>query len=157
MADAPRWLSRFLAAGDLDAIARAVTEAEAGTSGEVRVHLEPHVPHARIGRTLSPTERAEELFTALGMTETQERNGVLIYLALKDHKMAIVGDRGIHARVGPAYWDRVRDLLVSRLRDATPREALVAAVADVGRVLRQHFPRRPDDVNELGDRVSLEE
>jgi uncharacterized membrane protein len=157
MTDAPRWLLRFLAPGDLDAIAQAVTDGEAGTSAELRVHLEPRVPRAGIGRALSPMERAEELFTALGMAETRERNGVLIYLALKDHKLAIVGDEGIHARVGTAYWERVRDLLVSRLRDATPRDALVAAVADVGAVLRRHFPRRPDDVNELSDRVSLEE
>jgi glycosyltransferase involved in cell wall biosynthesis len=70
-------------------------------------------------------------------------------------ELAIVGDEGIHRRVGDDYWARVRDLMLDGLRAGAARDAIVAGVAEVGRVLGEHFPRRPDDTNELTDRVSL--
>ena len=152
--DAPRWLLRRLSADDLDAIARAVGGAEARTSAEIRVHLEPRVPHASPGRTLAALDRAREIFTTLGMHETQERNGVLIYVALADRKLAVVGDEGIHARLGDAYWAKVRDLMVRRFADGASREAITGAVKMLGDALAEHFPRRPDDVDELPNRVS---
>jgi uncharacterized membrane protein len=101
-------------------------------------------------------KRAQALFGQLGMHKTRDRNGVLVYLALADRKLAIVGDEAIHARVGDAYWQRVRDLMVQHLKAEAPRAAVVKAVEDVGRVLAQHFPRRPDDPNELTNEVSVE-
>jgi uncharacterized membrane protein len=89
------------------------------------------------------------------MHETAERNGVLLYLAVEDHKLAIVGDEAIHARVGDSYWTAVRDAMVERLRRGEAREAIVHAVRDVGGILQKFFPRRPDDRNELSDQVSL--
>ena len=90
------------------------------------------------------------------MQRTAERNGVLIYLAVDDHRLAIVGDEGVHAQVGDAYWQRVRDAMVERLRRGEARDALVHAVPEAGLVAAaRHFPRRPDDQNELSDRVSL--
>jgi uncharacterized membrane protein len=89
------------------------------------------------------------------MHETVLRAGVLIYLALEDHQLAIVGDDGIHARVGDGYWERIRDRMIERLRGGAARDAVVQAVADVGAVLAREFPRRPDDVDELSNEVSL--
>ncbi|MBI1736876.1 MAG: TPM domain-containing protein [Candidatus Rokubacteria bacterium] len=152
----PRWLRRRLTAEDLDAIAHAVGEAEARTSAEIRVHLEPRVPHARPGRTLGPLDRAREVFRTLGMHDTRDRNGVLVYVALADRKLAVIGDEGIHARLGDAYWAQVRDLMVERFGSGASREALVGAVAMLGAALAEHFPRRPDDVDELPNRVSVE-
>jgi uncharacterized membrane protein len=86
---------------------------------------------------------------------TAERHGVLIYLALEDRKLAIVGDEGIHRRVGDTYWEGVRDLMIAPLRESRALDAVLAGVVEVGRVLAEHFPRRPDDTNELTDRVSL--
>jgi len=86
---------------------------------------------------------------------TAEHHGVLIYLAVEDRKLAIVGDSGIHGRVGDAYWQRVRDLMLAKLREGRPLDAVLAGIDEVGRVLAQHFPRRPDDRNELSDQVSL--
>jgi uncharacterized membrane protein len=151
----PRWVHAVLGEADLDAVAEAVGAAEAQTSGEIRVHLERRVPGPPDPGDDAVLGRAREVFARLGMTATRERNAVLIYLALDDHRLAIVGDEGVHARVGPVYWERVRDAMVERLRQGRPREALVEAVADVGRVLREHFPRRPGDVDELPDRPSV--
>jgi uncharacterized membrane protein len=144
----PRWVRRFLAPEDLEAVSRAVAEAEAGTSGELRVHLDARCPG-------DPMARAVALFERLGMTRTALRNGVLVYVAVEDHKLAVIGDTGVDERVGPAYWSRLRDTLVGHLREGHPREGLVAAVRDIGEVLRRHFPRAPDDRNELPDDVSL--
>jgi uncharacterized membrane protein len=89
------------------------------------------------------------------MERTAERNGVLIYLAIDDHRLAILGDAGVHARLGEGYWQTVRDAMVERLRRGEAREAVLHAVSEVGLALRRLFPRRPGDDNELSDRVSL--
>ena len=146
----PRWTRTLFSDEDLDAIGAAVAEAERGTSGEIRVHLERRLP-----RGADALARATSLFTRLGMHGTAERNGVLLYLAVGDRKLAIVGDAGVHVRVGEAYWQGVRDAMVERLRAGAPRDAVVHAVTDVGLILRKFFPRRPDDTNELSDEVSL--
>ena len=147
----PKWAASLFTPDDLDAIARAVGVAEAATSAELRVHLERRVP-ARA----DPMSRARDVFAALGMHRTAGRNGVLIYLAVEDRKLAIVGDEEIHTRVGPQYWEQVRDLMLERLRTGAARDAVLTAVGDVGAVLRQHFGRRPDDTNELSNEVSVQ-
>jgi len=146
----PRWTRALFTAEDLEAIAATVAGAERGTSGEIRVHLERRLP-----RATTPMARATEVFARLKMHATVDRNGVLIYLAVEDRKLAIVGDVGVHARVGDDYWQRVRDEMVERMRAGASRDAIVRAVMDVGLVLRKFFPRRPDDRNELSDEVSL--
>jgi uncharacterized membrane protein len=153
MAKHPRWTHALFSDADLEAIAAAVAAAERETSGEIRVHLERRLPRGvPDGDALA---RATQIFTRLGMHATAERNGVLIYLAVGDHKLAIAGDAGVHTHVGDQYWQRVRDAMLDHLRGGRPREAVVHAVTEVGQVLRRFFPRRPDDRNELSDRVSL--
>jgi uncharacterized membrane protein len=146
----PAWVHKVFSERDLDEISAAVGRVESTTTAEVRVHLERTVPGAR-----DPLARAREVFRRLRMHKTRYRNGVLVYLALDDRKLAIVGDAAIHARVGDAYWEGVRDLMVRHLRAEAPRDAVVHAVEDLGRVLAQHFPRGPgDDPNELSNDVS---
>ena len=135
-------------------MADAVRQAEAATSAEIRVHLERRVHHLPLRRP-DALRRARRVFAHLGMHLTAERHGVLIYLAVEDRKLAIVGDEGIHRHVGDAYWETVRDLMIARLREGRALEAVVAGVAEVGRVLARHFPRRPDDDNELSDQISI--
>jgi uncharacterized membrane protein len=149
MARHPRWVRQFLSGADLDAVAAAIAAAEAATSAEIRVHLDARCP----GEALA---RATMVFERLGMHRTAARHGVLVYVSIEDHKLAILGDRGIHERVGQAYWDGLVASVLSHFRGQRFRDGLVHAVGEVGAVLRQHFPRRPDDVNELPDRVSVE-
>jgi uncharacterized membrane protein len=155
MADHPRWARRLFDRGDLDAIVAAVNAAEERTAAEIRVHLERRVPGGRRAPSGDALPRARDVFVALKMHETALRSGVLIYLAVEDRKLAIVGDEAIHARVAPVYWDAIRDRMVERLRAGAARDAVVEAVHDVGAVLAREFPRRPDDVDELPDDVSL--
>ena len=148
MARHPRWVRAFLSDADLDAVAAAIAAAEAETSAEIRVHLDARCPG-------DPMARAVAVFEGLGMHRTAARHGVLVYLSVGDHKLAVLGDRGIHERVGQVYWDRLVEEVIAHLRERRHRDGLAHAVAEVGAVLRRHFPRRPDDVNELPDRVSL--
>jgi uncharacterized membrane protein len=152
MAFHPRWSRRLLSDADFEAISAAIRDAERATSAEIRVHLERRLPR---GMT-DALEHARDVFTRLGMHRTRERHGVLIYLAAEDRKLAIVGDEGIHARAGDDHWAGVRDLMIERLRAGAPRDAITAAITAVGRELARHFPRRPDDTNELSDTVSVE-
>jgi len=151
----PGWARRVFTEADLDAIAAAVRDAERGTSAEIRVHVERRVAHGLRRRTTDPMERARQVFAALAMHRTVHRAGVLVYLAIEDRKLAIVGDEGIHARVGDDYWTGVRDRMVERLRAGAVRGAVIGAVSEVGASLARFFPRGPDDVDELPDDVSL--
>ena len=97
MARHPKWVRALLSEDDLAAVTRAVAEAERHTSAEVRVHLD----HSCEGDAL---QQAIKVFERLGMHKTAERNGVLVYISVTDRKLAVIGDKGIHERVGEAYW-----------------------------------------------------
>jgi len=125
----------------------AVREAEAGTSGEIRVHLDTRCPG-------DPMPRAVEVFERLGIHRTGLRNGVLLYVAIEDRKIAVIGDAGVHERVPPDYWAGLVGTLAAHFREGRARDGLTAVVRDVGTVLRRYFPRSPDDRNELSDEVS---
>jgi len=144
----PRWVTEFLSEEDLASIARAVAQAEAGTSAEVRVHLDHACEE-------EPLRRAIRIFERLGMHRTAARNGVLVYISVTDHKLAVIGDAGIHERVGATYWQELVDAVRERMRQQRSREGLIHAIGELGEALGRHFPRRPDDTNELSNEVSL--
>lgn len=148
MARHPKWVREFLSEADLEAVARAVAQAESQTSAEVRVHLD----HACPGDAL---QQAIKVFERLHMHETEARNGVLLYIAVTDHKLAVIGDRGIHERVGEAYWRELVAGVREHMRQQRSRDGLIHALAKVGATLGRHFPRRPDDKNELSNNVSI--
>jgi uncharacterized membrane protein len=149
MARHPRWVRAFLGEADLDAVSRAIAGEEARTSAEIRVHLDHHCSGEAMARAVAVFER-------LGMHRTAARPGVLIYVSVGDHKLAVLGDLGIHERVGQAYWERLVEAVLAHFRDERPRDGLLHAVGEVGAILARHFPRRPDDVNELSDQVSID-
>jgi uncharacterized membrane protein len=148
MARHPRWVTRFLSEADLETVRRAVAAAERRTSAEIRVHLDHRCPG-------DPLSRAVALFEQLGMHRTADRNGVMIYVAVADRRLAVIGDEGIHERVGDAYWQRLVATTLAELRAQRPLDGLTAAIRDVGEALRTHFPREPGDTNELSDEVSV--
>ncbi len=148
MARHPRWVRRFLKEADLGAIARAVAEAERYTSAEIRVHLDHRCPGDAM-------QRAVAVFERLGMHRTVERHGVLIYVAVADRKLAVIGDAGIHERVGEAYWRDLVTAITGHFGKEHPRAGFVHAITELGRILRRHFPRGPDDTDELANDVSI--
>src|SRR2546430_17267265 len=135
----PRWVHRILSRDDLAAIVDAITRAESLTSADVRVHLERRVKRAHAGGD-PPLARARDIFARLEMHDTAHRASVLIYLAVEDRKLAIIGDDAIHARVGDEYWIGVRDAMADRMREGRARDAIVEAVGDGRQGLRRHLP-----------------
>lgn len=109
------------------------------------------VPH---GIAEEAARHAAELhFMAHGIHLTTERTGVLIYVSMMPRRIEVLADDGIHGKVDPATWDKTVAQIVSHARDGRLADGLIAAIRSTGDVLAQHFPRRPDDRNELPDRV----
>ena len=128
-------LDKVIHPRDQARIIDAIKAAERTTSGEIKVHVEGKCPGG------DPFKRAVALFERLGLTRTAERNGALIYVATRDRRFSLIGDVGIHGRVGTRHWHDVRDRMVERLRGGAPREAIVAAIEAIGAELAAHYPR----------------
>ena len=125
-------------------IVAAIRDAEQQTSGEIRVYVESHC------RFVDPLDRAAEVFTILKMSETSARNAVLIYLAVKDRQMAILGDHGIHEKVGEVFWKKQVFQMLSQFQREHFAQAIARVIHDIGSALTLHFPYdRATDVNEL--------
>lgn len=136
----------FLNQLDESAIVAAIKAAERMTSGEIRVFISTNP-------VSDPLDRASFRFKKLGMDATRERNGVLLYFAPESQKFAVIGDVGIHAKCGQAFWEEVAANIKAHLRDSHFTDAVVQSVQKIGQLLAQHFPARPDDQNELPDRI----
>ncbi len=141
--------SSFFSKEQQATILESVKEAERETSGEIRVHIETSLK----GDVL---DRAAWLFKKLGMHKTAQRNGVLFYLAVDDRRFAIIGDAGIHAKVGAGFWDEISESMKKQFKEGKFTEGLSAGILMAGTQLKKHFPHRKDDVNELPDEISFD-
>lgn len=124
-----------------------IKQAELLTSGEIRIHIE--------SGDGNPITRGEEVFVDLGMDKTSERNGILFYLALQTKRFAVLGDEGIHARVGQEFWNSIRDVMLEEFRFGRFVEGLTAGVISAGNSLQNYFPASPEDKNELPNTISF--
>jgi uncharacterized membrane protein len=125
----------------------AIEAAERNTSAELRVHLEEKCSE-------DPLDRASYIFEKLEMHKTEARNGVLIYVAFTDRKLAILGDVGIHMHVVPETWETIKDQMTADFSAGKFTEGLCTAVASVGEHLKKFFPYHRNDRNELSNSVS---
>jgi uncharacterized membrane protein len=140
--------AEFLSASEKEKIIAAIKNAEQKTSGEIRVYIESRC------RFVDPLDRAAEIFWSLKMDHTVERNGVLIYIAVKDHQMAILGDEGIHKRVGQKFWSEEISKMRLHFQTQHYMDAIILVVEDIGKVLVDHFPYdNKTDKNELPDDI----
>jgi uncharacterized membrane protein len=142
--------SSFFTKEQQDHIRAAIKEAEETTSGEIRVHVETRLS----GDVL---DRAAWIFKKIGMIKTENRNGVLFYLTVTNRKFAIIGDWGINAKVPDGFWDNIKELLEKHFREQKFTEGLVKGILMAGLQLKEHFPHKKDDVNELPDDISFDD
>ena len=140
--------SHFFSSEQKNLIKQAVADAELDTSGEIRVHIERRCN----GDVL---DRGAYLFEKLGMHKTDKRNGVLFYLAIDDHKFAILGDAGINTVTPEDFWDVIKDKMQDEFIEGRFTEALAWGIREAGTQLKEHFPYQDDDVNELPDEISF--
>jgi len=129
-------------------IVDAVREAEARTSGEIRVFVTRRKLYGEDVRARARTE-----FARLHVGNTELRNGVLFFVVPSEQTFAVIGDEGIHAKCGQAFWDETAAAMEALFREGKFTEAVQAGVRRAGEVLARHYPRQTDDRNELPDQI----
>lgn len=138
----------FFSVDEQQQIIEAVRQAEMQTSGEIRVYVESHC------RFVDPLDRAAEIFFALQMDRTVDRNGVLVYVATKDRQLAILGDEGIHKIVGTEFWLKEVKEMIDEFHVDHYATGIAKVVMEIGEALKTHFPYDDrKDKNELPDDI----
>lgn len=130
-------------------VVEAIKQAELNTSGEIKVHIENRCKG-------NVEQRSLIVFNKLKLNETKLRNGVLIYLAVRDHKFVILGDKGINQVVEEGFWNDVKDLMQNHFREGRFAEGLEKGIMRCGEKLKTYFPYQSDDINEIPDEISYE-
>lgn len=131
-------------------IVEAVRNAEQRTSGEIRVYVESRC------RYVDAMDKALEIFDQLKMHQTKDRNAVLVYIAIKDHQLAVLGDEGIHQKVGNQYWNTEVGKMINAFNRDDYAQGIVMCVEDIGEALHSYFPYdHKIDKNELPDDIVL--
>jgi uncharacterized membrane protein len=148
----PVQAARAFPASTLDAIEREIAAHEKLHRGEVCFVVEAELSSAQLWAGLSPRDRARQVFAERGVWNTEENNGVLIYLLLADRDVEIVADRGIDARVEDGDWERICRTMESHFAEGRHEEGAIAGVNAVSLLLEQHFPARGEGVDELSNR-----
>jgi uncharacterized membrane protein len=128
-------------------IVQAIREQEARSSGQIRIYVQ------RGELEDDPLPAAQKKFHDLGMHQTDRRNAVLIFIAPRAHKFAVIGDEGIHQKCGSALWQKVVGKMRDHFRGEQFSEAIVGAIRDIGAVLAEHFPGKGGGPNELPDEI----
>ena len=140
---------KFFSPEEQQLIVSAIQNAERFTSGEVRVYVESRCSY------MDALDRAIEIFAQMGMQATEERNGVLVYVAVKDHQLAVFGDEGIHQKVGAAYWNTEVIKMIRDFNRDDYAKGIAGCVEDIGQALHQFFPYTDKDKNELSDDIQF--
>lgn len=152
---APGAMGRAFPAGAMKTIEDAVKRGEATHRGEIRFAAEAALEGAALLAGQSARERALEVFSLLRVWDTEENNGVLIYLLLADHDVEIVADRGLNDKVSSAEWGATCLRMEAAFKRKAFAEGVVAGIDEVSRLLARHYPARPGDRNELPDRPAV--
>jgi uncharacterized membrane protein len=140
--------AHYISAQEKERIAAAVKHAEMRTSGEVRVFFETRC------RYVHAVDRAAEIFFGLKMDKTEQRNGVLVYVAFRDHQFAIFADEGIYKEMGKDYWNVEAKKMLEAFSKNNYVDGIVSVINDIGEALHQHFPYDSEvDKNELPDDI----
>jgi uncharacterized membrane protein len=127
----------------------AISQAELQTSGEIRIFVEDHCKDDDV------LDRAAYLFAELEIHKTDLRNGVLFYMAVKDHRFAILGDGGINEKVPDKFWDHIKDHMVAKFKEGEIPSGLKEGILMAGEALKSHFPLQDNDENELSNEVVI--
>jgi len=140
-------VENFLTQEEEQAVVEAIRLAETATSGEIRVHIEKTT-------AIDPYERALEVFHTLNMHETQLKNGVLLYVAVKDRAFVICGDQGINDLVPADFWETTKEIMGTHFKNGNFKQGLIDGITKAGDQLKTYFPYLEGDTNELSNEIS---
>ena len=149
----PRAVRRAFPEHVLTRIRQAIAESENSHSGEIRFAVEAALPLSYLRRDAPARERALMMFSKLRIWDTEQNNGVLIYVEMADHQIEIVADRGIARHVAAEDWKAIASVMRDRFRDGAFEVGTIEAITAVGTVLARHFPLADGErsANELPD------
>jgi uncharacterized membrane protein len=142
-----RGISGTFEQGALARIESAIANSELSHSAELRVAIEAAMPLRAVISRVNPRARALAVFSALKVWDTQDNNGVLIYIDIADHAVEIVADRGIFYEIEPAYWDRLCYQMTSGFKVGNFEATLIQAVKELSIRLHELYPVKPGDKN----------
>ena len=138
----------FFSANDKEQIVQAIRIAERETSGEIRIYVESKNPF------VDPIDRAAEVFFKLKMQDTDHRNAVLLYIAMKHQELALFADEGIYQKAGATYWDNAVKNMIAQFTKDNISNGIEQCVRQIGETLKEKFPYIPtEDKNELPDEI----
>ncbi|MCG3171103.1 MAG: hypothetical protein CALGDGBN_02690 [Pseudomonadales bacterium] len=137
----PPWrLRRVLPPAALHAIEAAISDSERWHRGQICFAVESALDPSALLHGLGTRGRALQVFAELGVWDTEDNSGVLIYVLLADHDVEIVADRGIAARVDPARWEAICAGMERAFAAGDFGPGALAAIVAVGELLREHYP-----------------
>ncbi len=143
-------------ARSMDAIEQAIRDTEARHGGQIRFAVEAALDFAALRHNQSAAERGIEVFSQLRVWDTEQNNGVLIYLMLADRDVEIIADRGIHTKLGSAVWEAICREMEVAFRLGQFEEGVINGIHAVGSHLQRHFPKKSSfPVNELTDKPAV--
>jgi len=149
---APPWfIARAFPRRTLTAIEDAIRASEKTHHGELRFAVEAGLDPLPLVRGQTPRQRAIEVFSALRVWDTEHNSGVLIYVQLVDHRIEIVADRGISARVEQQQWDAICRRMEDAFRQRRFEQGVLAAIGEITALLARYFPPRGENPDELSD------
>ena len=138
----------FFTSEQQKSIQQFIANAELNTSGEIRVHIDDKCKDDVL-------DAAANMFHQMKMDTTELRNGVLFYLAVSDHKFAILGDKGINEKVPTDFWDHIKEVMLAHFKKQEFTEGLCKGIEMAGEKLKTNFPLQSNDTNELANDVSF--
>lgn len=138
---------------DLKKISDKIGEIEKRTSGEIRVSIREK--RSLMERKLTIFDMAVREFYRLGMDRTRDRTGVLVYILLSERKLQIIADEGINQKVENATWQKIAELMTTHFKEGRYLDGIMKGLDEIGEILAQHFPIKPDDTNELSNEVQI--
>jgi len=146
------WLHRDFPDAELSRIEETIKVSESKHSGEIRFAIESALPFKALWNDEPVHERAIEVFSLLRVWDTEDNNGVLIYLLLADNKVEITADRNINKVVGQTEWQRICGLMEVEFRAGRFGDGAIKGIQEISALLEKHFPVKRDDKNELSNK-----
>jgi uncharacterized membrane protein len=142
---------KFLNDDEFLRISEKIREVEKTTSGEICVSIREKLPFT--WRKTPVAKIAEEEFFRIGINKTRDKTGILIFILLGEHKFQILADEGINVKVMPHTWDSIKEKMEEKFTRGEYCKGILYAVETAGKILSEHFPIKPDDRNELSNKV----
>lgn len=147
------YIKKYLSKEELDSITNHIADTEKFTSGEIRICFNKNTAWSE--RKLTSREIAVKEFHKLGMHNTKDKTGILLYVFFKERKFEIIADTGINDKISQQKWDVITNHLITEFKLGNYAAGVLKALDEIKEVLIKEFPRKDDDINELSNDIVI--